>query len=355
MRHIIHIDMDAFYAAVEQRDFPQYRDKPVIVGGDPNARGVVATCSYEARNFGIHSAMPCAQAQRLCPQAIFIKPRFAVYRAVSQQIREIMFSYTDLVEPLSLDEAYLDVTQCKRNFSSPTLIAKSIKKEILDKTKLSSSAGISYNKFLAKIASDLEKPDGLTLISEKQGPDFVKSLPISKFHGVGPATETKMQNLGIYTGEDLLAWSLEELRPIFGKVSEYYFYAARGEDKRQVERHRQRKSIGSETTYNIDLTQTSEMIENLQQLAIEVWHELQEKHASARTVTIKVKFDDFNQLTRSKTLARDITELEDITSQLDELLNKAQVEDRRVRLLGVTVSNLTMLDDEIEEQQLSLL
>ena len=355
MRHIIHIDMDAFYAAVEQRDFPQYRDKPVVVGGDPSARGVVATCSYEARRYGIHSAMPCAQAQRLCPHAIFLKPRFEVYRVISQQIREIMLGYTDLIEPLSLDEAYLDVTQCKRNFKSPTLIAKSIKKEILSKTNLSSSAGISYNKFLAKIASDFDKPDGLTLITQKQGPDFVKKLTIGKFYGIGPATESKMQNLGIYTGEDLLAWSLEELSPIFGKVSEYYYRAARGEDNRQVESHRQRKSIGSETTFNKDLTHVKEMHEKLLQLATEVWHELQVKQVSARTITIKVKFDDFSQVTRSKTLTSEIDELEDITLHLDELLQKAQVESRRVRLLGVTASNLTMLGGTNKEQQLLLI
>ena len=204
MRDILHIDMDAFYAAVEERDFPQYRNKPLVVGGDPQQRGVVATCSYAARKFGIHSALSCAQAKRLCPQAIFVRPRFDVYRQVSEQIRNIMYQYTDLVEPLSLDEAYLDVTATEQQakkpyFGSPTLIAKAIKQEIFKQTQLTASAGISYNKFLAKIASDLDKPDGLTLITQKQGPEFVKQLAIGQFYGIGPATESRMQDLGIYT------------------------------------------------------------------------------------------------------------------------------------------------------------
>jgi len=354
MQDIIHIDMDAFYASVEQRDFPQYRKKAVVVGGDPEQRGVVATCSYEARKFGIHSAMPCAHAIRLCPNAIFVRPRFELYRQISQQIRDIMFSYTDLVEPLSLDEAYLDVTQCKRSFGSPTLIAKSIRNEIQQVTGLTASAGISYNKFLAKIASDLEKPDGLTLITEKQGPDFVKKLPIGKFHGIGPATESKMQDLGVYSGEDLLAWSLEELKPMFGKVSDYYFHAARGIDHRKVESHRQRKSIGSEKTYSEDVGDTEEMLHRLEKLAEEVWQDLVGKHMTARTITVKVKFENFVQITRSITLANDMSKLADITIPLRDLLDKAEVNGRRVRLLGVSASKLTMLG-QVDEEQLTLL
>ena len=354
MRDIIHIDMDAFFAAVEQRDYPQYRNKPVVVGGDPDKRGVVATCSYEARKFGIHSAMACARALRLCPNAIFVRPRFDVYREISQQIRNIMFSYTDLVEPLSLDEAYLDITHCKRSFGSPTLVAKAIKNEIFQITGLTASAGVSYNKFIAKIASDMDKPDGLTLITQKQGPDFVKQLAIGKFHGIGPATETKMQDLGIYTGEDLLAWSLEELKAIFGKVSEYYYNAARGIDNREVESHRQRKSIGSEKTYNEDLSEEPEMLSKLEKLASEVWQEMKTKNITARTVTVKVKFENFAQVTRSVTLTHNIANLEDITSQLHELLNKVEVQARRVRLLGVSVSKLTLLE-QLDEEQLNLL
>jgi DNA polymerase-4 len=354
MQDIIHIDMDAFYASVEQRDFLQYRNKPVVVGGDPEKRGVVATCSYEARKFGIHSAMPCAHALRLCPKAIFVRPRFELYREISQQIRDIMLSYTDLVEPLSLDEAYLDVTQCKRSFGSPTLVAKAIRNEIQQVTGLTASAGISYNKFLAKIASDLEKPDGLTLITEKQGPDFVKKLPIGKFHGIGPATQSKMQDLGVYSGEDLLAWSLEELKSMFGKVSDYYYHAARGIDHRKVISHRPRKSIGSEKTYSEDVGDTEEMLRRLEKLAEEVWQDLSGKYMMARTITVKVKFDNFVQITRSITLANDISKLADITIPLRYLLDKAEVDGRRIRLLGVSVSKLTMLE-QVDEEQLSLL
>ena len=354
MQDIIHIDMDAFYAAVEQRDFPQYRNKPVVVGGDPEKRGVVATCSYEARKFGIHSAMPCSRALRLCPHAIFVRPRFDLYREISQQIRDVMFSYTDLVEPLSLDEAYLDVTKNKRSFGSPTLVAKAIKNQIQQETGLTASAGISYNKFLAKIASDLDKPDGLTLITEKQGPSFVKQLPIEKFHGIGPATQSKMQDLGVYSGEDLLAWSLEELKPLFGKVSEYYYHAARGIDHRKVVSHRPRKSIGSEKTYSEDVSDPEEMLQRLKKLAEEVWQDLRAKRMTARTITVKVKFDNFVQVTRAVTISSDISKLEDIVSPLAELLNKAEVKGRKVRLLGVSVSNLTMLE-EADEEQLPLL
>ena len=355
MRHILHIDMDAFYAAVEQRDFPQYRNKPVVVGGDPATRGVVATCSYEARTFGIHSAMSCAQALRRCPQAIFVQPRFDVYREVSQQIRKIMYRYTQLVEPLSLDEAYLDVTETKQTLGSPTLIAKSIKKEIFEGTQLTASAGVSYNKFLAKIASDMNKPNGLTLITVKQGPEFVKQLPIGKFHGIGPATVEKMHDLGIYTGADLLQWSLDELKPIFGKVSRYYYYAARGEDDREVVSYRERKSIGSEKTFSEDLSNVEMMLEKLHELAEEVWQEMQMKEVTARTITVKVKFENFVQVTRSNTITSDIRELEDITRHLQDLLNKAVKKDQRVRLLGVTVSKLAMLDEAKIKKQLSLL
>ena len=350
IRDIIHIDMDAYYAAVEQRDFPQYRNKPVVVGGNPEQRGVVATCSYEARQYGIHSAMPCAQAIRLCPSAIFLRPRFEIYRNVSQQIREIMHSYTDYVEPLSLDEAYLDVSDSKRSFGSPTLVAKAIKNEIFQTTQLTASAGVSYNKFLAKIASDLDKPNGLTLITEKQGPEFVRTLPIGKFYGIGPATKAKMKNLGVYTGEDLLAWSLEELKPIFGKVSEYYYLAARGIDHRVVESHRERKSIGSEKTFSIDVVDRHEMLTKLNILAEEVWQEMQTKKLTARTITVKVKFDNFVQLTRSITLSSAISQAGDIKSQLDELLSKAEVNGRRVRLLGVSVSKLSAIESTKDEQ-----
>ncbi len=355
MRHILHIDMDAFYAAVEQRDYPQYRKKPVVVGGDPATRGVVATCSYEARKFGIHSAMPCAQALRRCPQAIFIRPRFDVYRKVSQQIREIMHSYTTLVEPLSLDEAYLDVTESKASLGSPTLIAKSIKKDIYEQTQLTASAGVSYNKFLAKLASDMDKPNGLTLINIEQGPELVKQLLIGDFHGIGPATVEKMHSLGIYTGADLLDWSLDELKPIFGKASRYFYFAARGEDDREVISSRERKSIGSEKTYSEDLNDVDVMLNNLRGLAADVWEEMQNKEVVARTITVKVKFENFVQVTRSITIGDEISRIEDITSHLKGLLNKAVRENQRVRLLGVSVSNLTASSELRNKEQLTLL
>ena len=269
-RKIIHIDMDAFFAAVEQRDHPELRGKPVIVGGQPNSRGVVATCSYEARRFGIHSAMPSSRAYQLCPHAIFIRPRIPAYRQVSLQIHSIFRNYTNLIEPLSLDEAYLDVTASSLFRGSATLIAENIRKEILKQTGVTASAGISYNKFLAKLASDMNKPDGQYVIKPDQGETFVEQLPIGKFFGVGKVTEARMQSLGIYTGADLKAKSLQELCELFGKSGAYYYDIARGIDQRPVTSHRIRKSIGSETTFQQDLSRREEMLEWLYKLAREV-------------------------------------------------------------------------------------
>jgi DNA polymerase-4 len=235
--------MDAFYASVEQRDFPEYRGKPLIVGGPPDSRGVVAACSYEARRFGIHSAMPSSRAWRLCPQAIFVKPRFDVYRTVSREIQAVFYEFTDKVEPLSLDEAYLDVSECNRWSGSATLIAKEIKSRIRLKTGLTASAGVSYNKFLAKIASDMDKPDGLYVIKPEQGEAFIEKLPIGRFFGVGRATEAKMKQLNIHTGLDLKNWSRDDLVAHFGKPGGYYYEIARGIDRRAVNSHRIRKSI----------------------------------------------------------------------------------------------------------------
>lgn len=247
-RKIIHVDMDAFYASVEQRDFPELKGKPLIVGGQPDSRGVVAACSYEARKFGIHSAMASSRAYRLCPEAIFVRPRFDAYKEASNIIREIFWRYASEVEPLSLDEAYLDVTYTESFNGSATLIAKAIKSEILAETGLIASAGVSYNKFLAKIASDMDKPDGLYLIRPEQGQEFVNKLPIGKFHGIGPATEAKMKNLGIHTGNDLRQKTLAELTERFGKSGQYYYNIARAIDERPVRSQRIRKSLGKETT-----------------------------------------------------------------------------------------------------------
>lgn len=339
-RKIIHIDMDAFYAAVEQRDFPQYRGQPLIVGGPADGRGVVATCSYEARKFGIHSAMPCAHARRLCPQAIFVRPRFDVYRAVSRVIRDIFGRYTPLVEPLSLDEAYLDVTDSDRCHGSATLIARDIKRTIFAETGLVASAGVSYNKFLAKIASDMDKPDGLYLIEPEHGPAFVASLPVGRFHGVGRATETRMQELGIHTGADLRRWSLAALERVFGKAGQHYYHIARGVDERPVVVQRERKSLGTETTFAQDLRAFDEVVARLHELAREVLDDLNRRELKAHTLTIKVKYSDFTQVTRSVTRPWPLDDEHQVAQQVSALAQRTEAGQRPVRLLGVTVSGL---------------
>lgn len=344
-RKIIHVDMDAFFASVEQRDFPEYRGQPLIVGGQPDKRGVVATCSYEAREFGIRSAMSSSKAYRLCPQAIIVRPRFEAYKEASDIIRSVFFEYTDLVEPLSLDEAFLDVSQNKSFDGSATLIAKDIKKSIFQKTQLTASAGVSYNKFLAKIASDMNKPDGVTVIRPQQGAIFVETLPVGKFFGVGKATEAKMKALGLHTGADLKALSLPELQQHFGKAGSYYFDICRGVDEREVVTERERKSLGSETTFETDLDSIDEMRKVLEALALEVSDSLQSKELTGQTLTLKVKYDNFEQITRSKTLSEAFVGVSDMLPVLDELLLKTEVKHRKVRLLGVTISNFFDKED----------
>ncbi len=354
LRKIIHVDMDAFFAAVEQRDFPEYRNKPLIVGGDPFSRGVVATCSYEARPFGVHSAMSSSRAYRLCPQAIFVKPRFEAYRSASQQIRKIFFDYTDWVEPLSLDEAYLDVTGCEKNAGSATLIATAIKNRIKQQTRLTASAGVSYNKFLAKIASDMNKPDGLTLITPEQGAAFAENLPIGKFHGVGKATALKMRDLGIHTGIDLKQFSLADLQRYFGKSATHYYDIARGIDHRPVVSSRKSQSVGVETTYQQDIGNVQAIIEQLQQLFNQSLLKLMEKQLSARTLTVKIKYHDFVQITRSRTLPQTITSSIKIRELLDELLKSTDVGRRNVRLLGITLSSLDDRTSQPSFEQIDL-
>ncbi len=339
-RKIIHIDMDAFFAAVEQRDHPQYRNRPLIVGGLPDSRGVVATCNYEARKYGVHSAMPSSQAYRLCPQAIFVKPRFEAYRQASQIIQRIFAQFTDLVEPLSLDEAYLDVT----GEDSATLIAKSIKEKIVRQTELTASAGVSYNKFLAKIASDMDKPDGLYLIRPEQGKDFISQLAIGRFHGVGRATEQKMQALGIKTGKDLQDWSLNDLCRHFGKSGAYYYHLARGIDERPVTPHRPRKSVGVETTFEQDISGYARVKQSLHQLLERALKKMADKKLIAHTVTIKIKYQNFVQITRSKTLSSQITRAEGLDQVFEQLLQDTDVDKRKIRLLGVTLSSLNKID-----------
>ena len=340
-RKIIHIDMDAFYAAVEERDFPNLAGKPVIVGGSPVRRGVVATCNYVARRFGIHSAMSSARAVSLCPDAIIIKPRFSVYREVSEQIFNIFRFYTDLVEPLSLDEAYLDVTEATmRRTSSATELAAIIKQRIKKETRLTASAGISYNKFLAKIASDMQKPDGLFTITPAQGEAFIAKLPVGKFHGVGKVTEARMKQLGIETGADLERWSMFALSHEFGKVGSYYYNIARGIDERLVVASRVRKSISVETTFVKDLTKSEDIVNEMQQRAKEVALLLVEKEMTGRTVVLKIKFFDFQLITRSRTMDKPVKGLRELNMILVDLLAKSGAYNKPVRLIGVGLSNL---------------
>lgn len=338
-RKIIHIDMDAFFASVEQRDNPELRGKPVAVGGS-SARGVVAAASYEARKFGVRSAMPSVTAKRKCPELIFVKHRFEVYRQVSQQIRAIFAQYTPAIEPLSLDEAYLDVTENLKGVASATLIAKEIRAAIRTETGLTASAGVSYNKFLAKLASDHRKPDGLFVITPDMGPAFIESLPVGKFHGVGPATTAKMNRLGLHSGLDLRAQTLPFLLEAFGKAGRFYYWIARGVDERPVRANRIRKSIGAENTFFEDLTAFEAMREALLPIIGKVWEHCEASSIRGRTVTLKVKYADFQIITRSRTLAAAIASQSELEEISIELLEQIMPTPKGIRLLGVTLSSL---------------
>ena len=332
--------MDAFFAAVEQRDFPRYAGKPLIVGGSPDKRGVVATCSYEARRYGIHSAMSSARAARLCPSAIFVKPRFEVYRQVSAHIRAIFLAFTELVEMPSLDEAYLDLSASTADVTAAVAVAREIKRRIARATRLTASAGVSCNKFIAKIASDMDKPDGCYVVPAEHAERFAESLPVAKFHGVGKVTRARMKRLGITTGADLKRRPLDELVSIFGSAGYYYYDAARGLDARPVVADRVRKSVGAETTFENDLRGADEIAGEVRRRAREVAHILQARGLSGYTVTLKVKYADFVQITRSRTLDHPLTGLREMLRLLSGLLQKTEAGARPVRLLGVTVSNL---------------
>jgi DNA polymerase IV len=348
IRKIIHIDMDAFFASVEQRDNPELRGKPVAVGGS-KARGVVAAASYEARKFGVHSALASKIAAQRCPQLIFVKARFDVYSSISRQIREIFNSYTDLVEPLSLDEAYLDVTENKIGMPSATIIANEIRQRIFDETGLTASAGVSYNKFLAKIASDMNKPNGFMLITPDKAEELVASLDIGKFHGIGKITAARMQQMGIVTGADLRARSEADLVRHFGKVGHYYYRIARAQDDRDVQPHRVRKSIGSERTFDTDLTDEDEMLPQLEQLAKEVAHDMERLKATARTITLKIKYFDFTLNTRSKTYLSEFNTEDAIFTIARELLLTPFLPPQPVRLLGISVSTLLYQHDRLQQ------
>ncbi len=354
LRKIIHIDMDAFYASVEQRDDPAYRGQPIVVGGTPEQRGAVAAASYEARKFGVRSAMPARVAQQRCPHLIFVKPRFDVYREVSQQIRAIFARYTDLIEPLSLDEAYLDVTHNLVAEPSAIAIAQAIRHDIHQETQLTASAGVSINKFLAKIASDMDKPDGLYVIRPAQAAAFVATLPIDKFHGIGRVTAAKMHQLGIHTGAELKEWSEADLVKNFGKVGRFYYRVARGQDDRPVNPNRIRKSIGAEKSFSPDLETRSQMTLALSDLAARVGRRAQEQDRGGHTLTLKVKYSDYRQVTRSYTQVQPIRATTDI-QQLGETLLQQHLElPAKVRLLGLALSNLEPLPSEIQYVQLAL-
>lgn len=331
--------MDAFYASVEQRDNPALQGKPVAVGG-AGARGVVASASYEARKFGVRSAMPSTIARRLCPDLLFVKARFEIYTNVSRQIRAIFHEYTDLVEPLSLDEAYLDVTENKKNLNSATLIAQDIRRRILEETQLTASAGVSFNKFLAKIASDVNKPNGIKIITPPEAQAFLEALPIEKFHGVGKVTAEKMKRMGIHTGADLKTFSELELLKRFGKVGAHYYRIVRAEDARAVNPHRIRKSIGAERTYATDLTELQEMKEKITFLAEIVYEYMKKSENFGRTVTLKIKSAEFKISTRSRTFGAEVTALDQLINIAHELLHENQEGIEKVRLLGLSVSNL---------------
>lgn len=338
-RKIIHIDMDAFYASVEQRDHPELQGKPVAVGGS-SFRGVVASASYEARQFGVRSAMPSVTAQRLCPNLIFVKSRFDAYREVSNQIRSIFHDYTDLVEPLSLDEAYLDVTEPQRGPRSATLIAQAILRRIREETALTASAGVSFNKFLAKVASDINKPNGMKVIAPEEALAFLENLKIERFHGIGKVTAERMRRMGIFTGRDLKHYGEVELVRRFGKVGRHYYRIVRAEDHRPVNPNRIRKSIGAERTFREDLVQAADMRERLDYLAGLVFKYMEQSDNYGRTVTLKAKMPDFKQLTRSRTFTGEIRTLDELRLIAHELLEENLPQIKQVRLLGIAVSNL---------------
>lgn len=338
VRKIIHVDMDAFFASVEQRDDPSLRGRPVAVGYAA-ARGVVAAASYEARTFGVRSALPSVTAMRRCPDLVFVPPRFDVYQDVSRRIHEVFARYTDLIQPLSLDEAYLDVTANRRGIATAWRTAREIRATILEETGLTASAGISYNKFLAKLASDQRKPDGQFAVTPDMGPAWVEALPVSRFHGVGPVTADKMKRLGIETGADLKAKSFEFLQQHFGSSAGWYHAISRGQDDRPVNPDRVRKSSGSETTFDHDLTDPAAIEAGIVRMADDVWKWCEGRAAFGRTVTVKIKYGDFRQITRSRSQPVAVATRDDLRRSALDLVRAVLPPAKGIRLVGVTVSN----------------
>ena len=339
-RKIIHIDMDAFYASVEQRDFPELRGKPLVVGGDPNGRGVVAAASYEVRQFGVRSAMSCYEARKRCPEVIFVRPRFEVYRAVSSDIRNIMYSLTPHVEPLSLDEAYLDVTGLTVHKGSATLMANWLRAQILQHTGLTASAGVSFNKMLAKIASDINKPNGTAIITPKDADAFISTLPIERFHGIGKATARRLHAMGVTNGAELRRMSAEVLINEFGKRGQFYHDIAHGRDERAVKSERLHKSVGSETTFRENLNDDTALRVQIYEQNADAFAQLHKKNLIAHTITLKVKYADFTQITRTHTLTTAFSSAESAHYWLDKLFLDIPRQ-LPIRLVGVTFSSLT--------------
>ncbi|WP_310468891.1 DNA polymerase IV [Sphingomonas sp.] len=350
-RKIIHVDMDAFYASVEQRDDPALKGRPVAVGG--GHRGVVAAASYEARKFGVRSAMPSVTARRRCPELVFVKPRFDVYKAVSQQVRAIFADYTDLIEPLSLDEAYLDVTEDRLGLGTARKIAEDIRRRVRAETGLTASAGVSYCKFIAKLASDHNKPDGLCVITPERGPEFVASLPVARFHGVGPVTAQKMARLGIVTGADLREWTPPQLEAHFGSAGQWYWRICRGIDEREVKPDRPYKSVSAERTFDEDLRDPAALAAQLTRVAGFAWERVKRAEVRGRTVTLKVKFADFTLITRSKSFARPIAEQDAFEAAGQVLLAALMPVPQGIRLLGLGLHALAE-DDPAGPEQLGL-
>lgn len=357
LRKIIHVDMDAFFASVEQRDNPELRGRAVAVGGS-GGRGVVAAASYEARAFGVRSAMPSVTASRLCPDLIFVRPRFDAYKEASRQIRRVFEHYTPIIEPLSLDEAFLDVTEDRLGIGSATRIAMLIRQEIRAKTQLTASAGVSYNKFLAKLASDQNKPDGLCVIRPGEGADFVAGLPVRRFHGVGPKAEGKMLGLGIATGADLAAKDIMFLRQHFGSMADYLYRAVRGIDLRPVRAHRLRKSVGGERTFSADIGSGAALRETLETIIAIVWERIEASGARGRTVTLKLKFTDFRIMTRATSLPQWVSGHDEFASTARALLEAELPLPLPIRLMGLTLGSLEGAEEPTEPRdtaQLALL